>query len=210
MKVSINDKQVKIDKVALERMNVPYDHWEVDPNRLNPTIAPIIHKYVSQLVVPGKRLPGPMLELGCGLIFGGPPATGKTSAAVYCAEQIRSWGVTTYFTTLWALKEGLARRDTVFVSDQSLLDHVRTVNCLVIDDVDTIAQNYSFTRESFTSLIRERNENRRITLMTTPLSRPEFVHAFPGLAKGLDFRNLYYPVDGKPMTFSTRDLLTGA
>ena len=147
-------------------MRIPRRHWEASFARIDPATRAVIGGYLHAL--------DDMLDRGEGLLLYGMNGSGKTSAAVYVAKEVRRTGASVLMATAAALRDS-AFEKTPPAEDMTMLDLARSVDFLLIDDLGKEAPN-RFTQHFFENLVRERGSNRLTTWITTNLE-PEGLKA---------------------------------
>lgn len=112
-----------------------------------------------------------MKEDGLGILFGGPPGPGKTTASVIILKYLARAGWSVWMTSLSQIIEeiqkGWEEKETT-----GFLETCREVDFLLIDDLGREhAGPTGFSATVFDNLIRHRVQHRLPTLFTTNLDR---------------------------------------
>lgn len=157
-----------ITKAHLTAANIGEDYWDLDfPTYIGSSSAKDeAKKYLKSLK--------DMKEKGTGILFGGPPGPGKTTAAVIILKYLARAGWTCWMTSLSEIVEEIQK--TWNNSDQTseYLEHCRNADFLLIDDLGKEHMGPSgFSGTIFDNLIRHRTQHRLPTFITTNLTRNE-------------------------------------
>lgn len=116
------------------------------------------------------------INAGRGLVFTGASGVGKSGAAAVLAKDAVRWGYTAYITTHDELQE-IRFEDHRFDDSLSVLDRIRMVDLLVLDDFDEdFIDDNKFGPKQLEKLIARRNTNRRASILTTRVSGHEFTN----------------------------------
>jgi|GEM_PF-2190212 len=165
--VSIKTKDLK--RNDMERMRIPRRYWRSDPAKISGhsplndgvSVKSVVRDYI-------KRIPE-MVQDGLGILFYGPNGTGKTSAAVCIAKAFRRRLRTVLYVEAASLKTHVAERQH-FDESQTYMDRALTVDVLVLDDLGKgVEDGTGFGTNLIDQLIRTRNSNNRITIITSNL-----------------------------------------
>lgn len=159
----------KLDESDLRRMMIPKRYWKssidqisgVSPLDDGVSVQSIVVKYIKNL--------NEMESDGVGILFYGPNGTGKTSAAVCLAKEFRRRFRTVFYVEAANLKTHVAGREH-FDEDHTYMDRASSVDVLVLDDLGKgVEDRTGFGVNLIDQLIRTRNSNNRITIITTNL-----------------------------------------
>lgn len=151
----------------LARSSVPSEFWSVSAQRVPVSVKPAIENYIS-------RYPE-MASSTAGLILQGGQGTGKTSIAVLVLKTARSWGCSTYFTSIFDLREAL-RAKQQHEDDVSVFDRCREVDVLVLDNLRLIDESAMYVNfQLIEDLLMARGSRGKISILTTQISMREFV-----------------------------------
>jgi DNA replication protein DnaC len=151
----------------LERMRVPRRYWmsrfdllsDEDNGRGDGSIKDLIERYMKNM--------SDMKKEGCGLILFGDNSVGKTCASVVLAKEFRRRGNTVLFIEASDLKRLVASKE-YFDDDETYWERSKDVDVLVIDDFGKgIMDDTGFGATIFDELIRSRNANKKITIITS-------------------------------------------
>jgi DNA replication protein DnaC len=108
------------------------------------------------------------IETGCSLVLGGAVGTGKTHLAAAIARAALDRGGSALFISaigyLHRLKSTFDKKQASLYAE--MVDHVKTVNCLVIDDLGA-EKPTSWTVERLYDVINARMEQQMQTVITT-------------------------------------------
>lgn len=147
----------------MERCQFPVRHWRSGVEGIQESFAPHIVRYIQALEEFRSR--------GVGLLLYGPNGVGKTGAAVAVAKEYRRRGYSVLFVEAASLKT-LVMEHTMFDEELTLLERARRVDVLVLDDVGKgVADNTGFGVKLLDELLRHRNANVRVTLVTTNMTK---------------------------------------
>lgn len=155
-----------ITKAHLVAANIGEDYWDLDfPTYIGSSSAKDeARKYLKSLK--------DMKEKGTGILFGGPPGPGKTTAAVIILKYLARAGWTCWMTSLSEIVEEIQKTWNNPGQSSEYLEHCRTADFLLIDDLGKEHMGPSgFSSTIFDNLIRHRTQHRLPTFITTNLSR---------------------------------------
>jgi DNA replication protein DnaC len=108
-----------------------------------------------------------MFSQGVGLFLWGPNGQGKTSLAAIVAKEYRRRFKTVLFVEAAALKEFVALNES-FDEDETYWQRAMSVDVLILDDLGKgVGDNAEFGERLIDSLIRVRNANQLVTIITT-------------------------------------------
>lgn len=152
----------------MRRLNLPERHWRARFDAVQDgKHKEIVRRYLEQLPS--------MLASGVGLMLWGSNGVGKTSAAAVIAKESMRLGRTCYFTRASDF------RDCVFGYEMfdpyiTVRQRAREVDLLVLDDLGKEGADQRGSAERlFEDLIRQRVAEKRSTIITTNLSKKDFV-----------------------------------
>ena len=118
---------------------------------------------------------------GVGLLLWGEYSTGKSAAASIILKVGASWGIV----GLWIKAgdvPGYVIQGNLFNADMSLIDRARSVSLLVLDELIMYGDN----RDAFVeSLIRDRINEQKVTIITTNHTPTEILEKSPALGEVL-------------------------
>jgi DNA replication protein DnaC len=151
-----------------ELMRIPRRFWGASVSEIEPLTRKVIVSYLRQL--------DDMLDRGAGILLWGRNGRGKTSAAVCVAKEARRRGASVLMVTAAALIEAARERST---EDRQLVERVRGVDFLLLDDLDKEYPGDSGYSERFLeNLFRERGANRLTTWITSNAGRDGLIERY--------------------------------
>ena len=154
----------------LEWMRLPLRFWESSLAEIDPSLQPIIIKYLQQL--------DEHLDNGEGLLLWGANGGGKTSAASVVAKEVRRTGASVLYVTSERLRQSVLEK-TEFADDQLLIERARQVDFLMLDDLGKEHSGQTgFSERLFEDLIRERSAEKKATFITTNQDTKEIVERY--------------------------------
>lgn len=158
----------KLTKKDFERVNIGQAFWQSRTDRIQ-------DKDVRALIMRYRKTVESMIRSGSGLIFMGPPGTGKTSAAVCIVKEAIGANLSVYFTPYSELRD---MRD--FRSDKAkelfgdgtdgitVARKVATTSLLVIDGIhDNFFTDKIFGPLQLEELVAQRVAHKLTTIITT-------------------------------------------
>lgn len=152
----------------LKRMRVPRRYWSVTFDGISDTSVDgksakdITRDYILSMEVNVSR--------GVGLLLWGPNGTGKTSMAVVIAKELRRRFRSVLFVQAAALR-GSVISNEMFDEMETLWQRACNVEVLVIDDLGKGTQDRTgFGERMIDDLIRSRNSNQLVTIITTNMA----------------------------------------
>jgi len=152
-----------LNRVDLERMNIPEDLWTSKLQYVSKDSLPQVKTYLLNLDAAVAR--------GAGLVVYGSEGVGKTAIAALIAKEARARGSTVLFVRLWELRE-MIRCRMEYDMDSSMAERAREVDVLVLDDLRSEdASEKFFTLSEIIELVRYRASRRRVTIVTTRLDK---------------------------------------
>ncbi|MFA4971192.1 MAG: ATP-binding protein [bacterium] len=192
----------KLTEEDLRRMRVPRRYWSVRGDEISDeagraggiSARAAVRSYMGQLPEMRRR--------GVGLVLWGTNGTGKTSIAVFIAMEFRRRGNPVLYAEAADLKRLIVERE-MFDEDQTFWDRALNVDVLVLDDLGKGTQDSTgFGARIIDELIRHRNANRLVTIITTNMSPDQMAeelkvssmaslkeHAMPVHVCGIDRRD---------------------
>lgn len=154
--------RARLTQSHIDRMRIPQRFWFVERGNIIQEVRGIIDKYIQNL--------DENLDKGEGLLMWGTNGTGKTSAAVFIALEVRRRGATAFCVTAERLRSSVLERE-MFDDSQSIMERARAVDFLIIDDLGKEHPGETgFTERLFENLLRERSARKQTTVITTNLS----------------------------------------
>lgn len=180
------------------RMNLPREHWAAHTRHIQSSEAQeVIQSYGNRVVE--------MIEFATGLQLVGDPGAGKSSIAAILAKEAVRWGFSAYFVSHEELAD-LRFEDRPFTEGVSVMARIRAVDFLVLDNFDArFLADKRFGPDELEKIVRRRNANLRVTVITTQVGEgmmeknEEGKEKFPGLKSTLDARTATVPVHGDDM-----------
>jgi DNA replication protein DnaC len=157
----------------LVRMRIPRRYWNVQPDlvtdhrKAGTALSPrdVVKLYIEEM--------SKCRRTGRGLTLYGPNGTGKTSMAVCILKEFRRRHVPGLFVEAALLTSKIVEHE-MFDEDQTLFDRMHSVPVLVLDDVGKgILDKTGFGVRTLDALIRHRNGETLITIMTTNMVQSE-------------------------------------
>jgi DNA replication protein DnaC len=142
-------------------MRLPKRYWNVDYKE---TQSPrdVLKNYLLQIE--------DMKQEGLGLLLWGPNGTGKTSMAAIIAKEFRRRFSTVLFIEAASLKTIVTSRDS-FDEESTYWQRAKEVDVLVLDDLGKGVQDgKGFGEQVIDELIRTRNANQLVTIITSNIS----------------------------------------
>lgn len=116
-----------------------------------------------------------MFQKGANIIVSGHPGSGKSSVASLFARGFRAYNIPSFWTDVWRLREQIRERERYGQDgDLSMMQRVRTVEVLVIDDLKNTKMDGWFSLDDLTNLVRTRHENMLPTIITTSMEGADF------------------------------------
>ena len=190
----------RLTKSMLVRMGIPRRFWTAEYGE--------IHEGSRQRLDPFLKGIKRALSAGYGMVLWGNNGVGKTATASVCMKEARRVGKTAYFITMSRLIEDSIRR-TMYNESLLVIDRCRQVDLLVVDDVGK--ENVDFTKEKdtteamFEDLIRERNSNRRSSIVTTNLSPDNVIKRYgASFGRMLQESTPFIEIEGESKRLETR------
>ena len=160
----------KLTEEDLNRMRVPCRYWYVQPDQVSDesgkdggvSARAVTLTYLNRII--------DMRRNGSGLLLWGVNGTGKTGMAVVIAKEFRRRGFPVLFAEAADLKRLVVSHE-MFDEDQTLWDRALNVDVLVLDDVGKgVIDTTEFGIRLIDELIRHRNANKLVTIMTTNMN----------------------------------------
>lgn len=160
----------KLTNEDMIRMNVGKRYWHVSLDSI-----PEECDYKKKLWRFIKSLSSAISQ-GKGFLFCGDYRQGKTSASVILCKAVVSSGGTAYFIRSDELTKVVVESHW-FDEDKTVLDRMREVDLLVIDDVGTEASK-EYGESLVENLIRYRYDNLKSMVVTTNVGMPDLVSKY--------------------------------
>jgi len=173
----------KLNKDDLFRMRLPKRYWKATLDRISDfcdkeeeiSAREIIRQYVSRLEKMRSR--------GLGIVLWGENGTGKTGIAAVVAKEYRRRFNTVLFVEAADLKGLVAGRE-YFDETETFWQRARTVDVLVLDDLGKgVKDSKEFGERLIDELIRTRNANQLVTIVTTNAIPSGKGATLPGILK---------------------------
>lgn len=133
-----------------------------------PNLADVCREYLKNLDV--------MLDDGAGFLFWGKNGTGKTTAAVVIAKEVRRRGGSVFFTTVESLRQ-CALDKAKFDDDILVTERAESVDMLLLDDLGK-EHDTEWSQRMLENLMRVRVSHRRSTIITTNTLTDELVKVY--------------------------------
>lgn len=161
----------KLGESDMLRMMIPKAYWrftfeeisEYEDDECSP--KEIARRYLSKLPE--------MMTRGVGLLLWGKNGRGKSGIAVVIAKEARRRGYTVLYAESSDLKRSVIEK-VAFDEDISMWERARSVDMLVLDDLGKGTQDRTgFGARLLDELIRHRNANGRVTLISTNMNPTE-------------------------------------
>jgi len=156
----------------LVRMRIPRRYWKVTFDAISDKLAEGATRTPKQAVREYLENMDAYFEEGVGVLFWGTNGTGKTSLSVVIAKEYRRRMRTVLFMDAADLKRLVIEKEH-FDEDETFWQRANSVDVLVLDDLGKGAQDRTgFGARLIDELIRTRNSNQRVTIITTNM-RPK-------------------------------------
>jgi len=157
----------KLTKDDLVRMRLPKRYWNVDCDGVSDIADERESKSPRDILKSYIRKMEDMREQGLGMLLWGANGTGKTSMAAIIAKEFRRRFSTVMFIEAASLKSLVISKDH-FDEDDTYWDRAMKVDVLVLDDLGKgTLDRTGFGERLFDELIRTRNANQLVTIITT-------------------------------------------
>lgn len=155
-------KPRKLDVDDYARIHLPRPVWDATLEGVPEGIRAGIAKYTTHIKEVKSR--------GYGLYLCGDRGVGKTGVASVILKTARSWGYTAYATSVTELREAI-RNHEAFDSEASVYDRCRTVDFLLLDDLQQsdVGERF-FGVNDIRNLITNRFDRGLITVITSLVS----------------------------------------
>ena len=169
----------KLTKKDFERVNIGQAFWQSRPDRIQ-------DKDVRALIMRYRKNVESMVKSGSGLIFMGPPGTGKTSAAVCIAKEAIGANLSVYFMPYSELREmhdfKSKKREELFgdgTDGITIAKKITVTSLLVVDGInEPFFTDKIYGPLQLEELIVHRASHKLTTIITTrcekTLDREEF------------------------------------
>jgi len=152
----------------MRRMRIPKRYWSVTFDDISESV--IDGKSAKDLARDYILSASENVANGVGLMLWGPNGTGKTSMAVVIAKELRRQFHAVLFVQASALR-GSVISNEMFDDQETLWQRACSVAVLVIDDLGKGTQDKTgFGERMIDDLIRARNSNQLVTIITTNMS----------------------------------------
>lgn len=150
----------KLTDNDLDRMNLPATFWRSQLAKVAPEAREVFTRYIGSI--------DKWMAKGVGFLLLGESGTGKTSAAAVLAKAAKARGKSAYFTRIGELRDAM-KKDTMFSDDMSVHDRCKTVDFLVLDDLNLEDATLPYLNAvGLTDLVLSRGERYRTTVVTSP------------------------------------------
>ena len=179
-------------------MNVPREFWRVKVKSIqDPTVRTAAVRYMQRVQ--------DMIIRGAGLLLCGAPGVGKTAVAIVVAKEIRSYGFSVFFVSVWELKESVKGRID-FDEEHTFMDKARDSDVLILDNVkpDESKDPY-FNLKVLEELITFRCSQSRPTFLTTRVRANQLEKQLPGIMEAAKGKILELAVKGKDLRQQLHD-----
>jgi len=169
-------------------MNLPRELWTTKVQSVPESVRDVIERYLIRI--------DDMLPRGAGMILSGPTGVGKTCIGSLVLKEARSRGYTTYFISVWELRECIRNR-VMFSEELSILDRCRTVDVLVLDGLcEDDGKERFFGSRAIEELVAFRGSHRHATLVTTRMDVMGLRKAMKGFFEATQNYLVMLPVNG--------------
>jgi DNA replication protein DnaC len=175
----------------LESMNLPFELWNTRLAEVPESARTMVSNYLKNIREMARR--------GAGLILGGDAGVGKTGIASLILKRARANGYSGYFTSVWALRDGVRNR-VPYDGDQLVLDRCRSVDVLVLDGLkpeDINERERVFGVRDIEELLQARAREAQINILTTRLSARNLEESAATLSAAVKGSMLYFLVEGE-------------
>jgi len=160
----------RLTTAHVERMQIPSRFWKVRYDEIPESFRGEVDNYLKRL--------DDMLDRGDGLLFWGDNGTGKTSAAVFIALEVRRRCATVLFITAESLRHGILERQ-MFDEDMTVYERATTVDFLVVDDLGKEHPDQpGWSARLYENLFRVRSAAKRATIVTTNMEIPDLTKEY--------------------------------
>jgi len=157
----------KLNKEDLIRMRIPKRYWNVDCDGVSDASDDLELKSPRDVLKRYIRKIEEMRGQGLGMLLWGANGTGKTSMAVIIAKAYRRRFNTVLFVEAASLKSLVVSKEH-FDEDETYWDRAMSVDVLVLDDLGKgTLDRTGFGERLIDELIRKRNANQLVTIITT-------------------------------------------
>ncbi len=167
-------------------MGLPKQFWKAQPRH----IADSVRERVSRMLWQASK----MRARGANIVIHGKPGVGKSSIAALFARSFRAHRYPTTWTSVWQLREWTKEKERFKSGEISMMERLRTVDVLVIDDVNNDPMDGWLSLVDLENLARMRHANMQTTIVTTSIKEDE-VHFNP-VVRALSERMLEFHVVG--------------
>jgi len=160
-----------------ERMNLPREFWTAKVQTVPESVRDTVARYLLNIDT--------MIERGAGMLLQGSAGVGKSGIGALVCKEARSRGYTTYFMSVWELRESIRAR-VPFDDTFSVLDRCRDVDVLVLDGLrQEDAAERMFNARDMEELVVRRVARKFVTIVTTQLGMSDINRAFPGFLEAV-------------------------
>lgn len=154
-------------------MNIPERLWDSSFTSLAKPLREPIKRYVNNLPA--------FLSKGIGFWFYGPSGTGKTCGGVVILKAAWERHKVGYFTTVKDLRASV-KEDADFDSSESVMERVRNVDVLVLDDLaQDDFKHFHFGIGDVEHLLNSRSMRGKTTILSTRLDPTAFRLEYPSI-----------------------------
>jgi DNA replication protein DnaC len=191
-----------LTKDDLVRMRLPKRFWNVDCDGVSDYKDEKEPRSARDMLTSYIQSMDEMKARGLGLLLWGGNGTGKSSFAAIIGKEFRRRFNTVLFIEAATLK-GLVASNDYFDEDQSYWQRAKEVDVLILDDLGKgIQDSKNFGEQIVDELIRARNSNKLITIITTnvllkgegeklsALLKPSTIHALKEHVLPIYFRGV--------------------
>jgi len=155
-----------LTEVDLKRMGLPARYWSVDCDGIT-DIANSRGVSPRDVTISYLRKIDDMYRRGLGILLWGSNGVGKTSIAAVIAKEFRRRYHTVLFMEAASLKSKVINKEH-FDEDNTYWQRAMDVDVLVLDDLGKgVADSKDFGKNLIDELIRSRNANKKVTMITT-------------------------------------------
>lgn len=143
-------------------MAMPEKFRRTQPGRVNEQIRDRVKRLIW--------LTPEMYVRGANMLIFGSPGVGKSSVASLFARSFRAHRIPSFWKTTWQIREHNRERERFGEEqDLSMMQRVRAVEVLVIDDLRDDPMDVWFSLTDLVNLVKVRHESLRPTIITSSL-----------------------------------------
>lgn len=168
-------------------MRLPRQFWAVSPEGVQPSVRTRVQSLLTKTTK--------MRAQGANIVIYGGVGVGKSAIASLFARSFRAHRFPTTWTSVWQLREHIREKDRFGNDEISMMERVRLVDVLVIDDLQSGNLDGWFSLSDFTNTIRSRHAQMKPTIITTRIEENELVRH--PVIHALYERLLQIPVKGE-------------